>query len=129
MHFALSRTSRNLKRLGGGTPQTEFGYWVLPNGRRFVVSVLKPDSARDLSDSVALIVAPDSGGRRIPLWIGDTGALPGAFARDGIPADLLRRPDVELHVHALASGEDGRREVVETMRWFALMPSANTIAA
>ncbi len=128
MYYSTSKTTERLRFLAGAKHVPEHGYWTLPDGSHYVVSVLRPDDAIDLCDSVALVVVVD-GDVRTPIWVGETGPFPGAFTFYETVRVALRQPNVEVHVHAVAPSATERREVAEAFDRAMDEPAAIRLAA
>lgn len=128
MHYSTSKTTERLRFLAGAKHVPEHGYWTLPDGSHYVVSVLRPGDAIDLCDSVALVVVVE-GDVRTPIWVGETGPFPGAFTFYDTVQVALRQPNVEVHVHSLAPSAAERRTVAETLGRAMNEPAMTRLAA
>lgn len=127
MEFISSKISQGLKSLGS-TAIPEFGYWLLVNGQRIIVSVIAAEFAREVCDSIVVIVRVTDG-EKTPVWIGEAGPFPGAFMLHDDVAALLGEPDLELHVHARTHGDSARRDIIEAMKASDLAKKTGKIAA
>lgn len=108
-----------LPGLAGTSVAERFRAWTGVSGRRYVFSVFSLDEGASLpSDGGAVVIAVDRqpDGKRVPLWIDDTGSYPQDFFRSERIGRLAATGRCELHLHLLAIDAAERQAVLIDLR-------------
>lgn len=108
-----------LPGLAGTSMAERFRAWTGASERRYVFSVFPLDDGGSLpGDGPAVVIAVDRrpDGKRVPLWIEDTGSRPQDFFGSERIGLLAAKGRCELHLHFLAADAAERQAVVTDLR-------------